>query len=151
MVEPNEKMEYRACADGSKCAAPWLYNSVQSCSFYVDQHSQRLFLAAPPVVLDMIVTFDDTCNTRQQLDSLNEMCYLNMGDACTSWYKKRFNKVVDPKRHVIPSLKVMRDSVDNVCWRWFIVKVPPNGKVGSKPTTHLQSLYQGTVDSSVAG
>jgi hypothetical protein len=66
--------------DGSKWAAPWLYQFVQMYASCIEQPCMWLFYALS-TTLGLVIVFADTKNAYQQSPPPTEPCYLEIDDA----------------------------------------------------------------------
>jgi hypothetical protein len=135
-----------ACLDGSKRAAPWLRQFVQTYASCVEQPCMRLFFALS-AALSLIVTFADTKNAYQQSPAPSVMCYLGIDDAYRSWYRKHYGEDIDPSTHVIPVGKAFQGHPEaGVLWEKMITGILGSDELDFKSMTHERNLYRGEID-----
>ena len=146
VVKTDGTRKCRACMDGSKRAAPWLRQFVQTYASCIEQPCMRLFFALS-AALGLTIVFADTKNAYQQSPPPTEQCYLEIDDAYRSWYKKRFGKDLDPRKYVIPVNRALQGHPEaGVLWEKMIVGILEGEELGFKSTTHERNLYRGTID-----
>lgn len=145
IVKDNGDRKARACIDGSKRSAPTLRELAQTYASCIDTTCMRLFFALC-AQQGLIITSADTENAYQQSPGPTVPCYLEIDDAVISWYKKRFNKVLDPRTHVIPVRKALQGHPEaGRLWEKHITSFLVD-KLGFRNTTHERNLYIGTID-----
>lgn len=149
VVKPDGTRKCRCCLDGSKRAAPWLRQFVQTYASCVEQPCMRMFYALC-AVLGLVVTFADTTNAYQQSPPPSKQCYLEIDDAYRSWHRKRYGTDVDPKTHVVPLGKALQGHPEaGVLWETMIVGILEGEELGFKATTHERNLYRGEIDGEI--
>ncbi len=91
----------RATMDGSKRAAPWLRVAVKTYASCVGQSSMKLFFAISAAT-NKIVIIADTTNAYQQSPPPTKPCFLEIDEAYRSWFRKKFDRDIDPEKFIIP-------------------------------------------------
>jgi len=92
-----------------------------------------------------LVTFADVVNAYQQSPPPTDDCYLEIDEAYRSWYRKRFDRDIDPKKHVIPIHHALQGHPEaGVSWETMIVGVLD--ELGFKSATRERNLHQGKID-----
>jgi hypothetical protein len=92
-------------------------------------------------LLDMIILNGDVDNAYQNSPSPTEPCYLEADEAYRSWYRKRFNKVIDWRTHVIPALRAIQGHPEaGRLFEDFIVKILQSPPLNFTSTTHERNL-----------
>jgi hypothetical protein len=146
VVKADGTRKCRSCMDGSKRAAPWLRQFVQTYASCIEQPCMRLFFALS-AALGLTVVFADTKNAYQQSPPPSVPCYLEIDDAYCSWYRKRFGKDIDPKEYVIPVNRALQGHPEaGVLWEKMIVGILTSAELGFTSTTHEKNLYRGEID-----
>ena len=146
VVKADGSRKCRACLDGSKRAAPWLRQFVQTYASCIEQPCMRLFYALS-AALGLIIVFADTKNAYQQAPPPTEQCYLEIDDAYRSWYKKRYGNDIDPTKYVIPLNRALQGHPEaGVLWERMITGILESDELGFKSTTHERNLYHGKID-----
>jgi Reverse transcriptase (RNA-dependent DNA polymerase) len=134
----------RSCLDGSVRAAPQLRQSTQTYSSCIEHPCQRLFFALAAST-GKIITYADTANAFQQSPPPSEQCYLEIDDAYSSWYSKRFGILLDRRTHVIPLERALQGHPEaGVLWEKLIVGILEGPDLHFASTTHERNLYHGT-------
>ncbi len=146
VVKTDGTWKCRACMDGSKRAAPWLRQFVQTYASCIEQPCMRLFYALS-AALGLVIVFADTKNAYQQSPPPTEPCYLEIDDAYCSWYCKRFSNDIDPRKYVVPVHRALQGHPEaGVLWEKMIVSILEGKELNFRSTTHERNLYRGTID-----
>jgi len=145
LVKDTGKRKCRACIDGSKRSAPGLRDLTTTYASCIETPCMRLFFALAAAE-GLLVTFGDTTNAFQQSPPPSVPCFLEIDDANTSWYLKRFKTAVDPRTHVIPVECALQGHPEaGRLWEQMIVGILVN-ELGFHSTSHERNLYRGFID-----
>ena len=144
-IKTDGTRKVRACADGSKRAAPWLRGFINTYSSCIELPCQRLFFALS-AALGYVLTVADTSNAFQQAPPPPYPCYLRIDESYQDWYKHRFGKDIDADQYVVPVLKNLQGLPHSGhSWETMINDILIN-TLGFKNTTHERNLYRGTFE-----
>ena len=144
LVKTDGVRKCRACLDGSKRAAPWLREFASTYASCIAQPCMRMFFAIS-AAKGLIVLIADTSNAFQQSPPPTEQCYLEIDEAYSSWYFKRYGKRLNPATHVVPVYKALQGHPEaGVLWEKMIAGILE--EKGFVPTTQERNLYVGTID-----
>jgi len=145
LVKANGRRKSRACLDGSKRAAPWLRQMVQTYASCIELPCLRLFFALC-AQRGYYVGFGDVDNAYQQSPPPSVDCYLRVDDEIFDWYLHRFGTRLDRFKDVLPILKALQGHPEaGVLWERMITDILVN-KMGFKHPTHERNLYFGYLD-----
>ena len=145
LVKPTGVRKSRACLDGSKRAAPWLRQMVQTYSSCVELPCLRAFIAIC-ANKGYYICFGDVDNACQQSPPPSVACFLNIDDTIADWHERRFGEVLDRSSQVIPLFEALQGHPEaGVLWERPITDVLIN-KMKFKNTTHEKKLCIGTID-----
>ena len=145
VVKSNGVRKSRTCLDGSKRAAPWIRNLVQTYSNCIELPTLRAFIAVC-VNRGYAISFGDVENAYQQAPPPTYDCYLEIDDTIADWYEARFGVVLDRKNQVLPLFRALQGHVEaGVLWQRMIDDILIN-KMGFRNLTHEKSIYVGQVD-----
>jgi hypothetical protein len=144
-IKPEGTRKARACLDGSKRAAPWLREQVNTYSSCLEQPAMRLFFALCAQE-NYIVTYGDSTNAFQNAPPPTHQCYLEIDESYQVWYKRKTGKDIDPKTHVIPLNRAMQGHPESGrLWATMVNSVLID-ELGLIPSTHEPNLYRGIID-----
>ena len=135
----------RACLDGSKRAAPWLRQMVQTYASCIELPCLRLFLSIC-AQRGYYITYGDVENAYQQSPPPSVDCYLEIDDTIEDWYLHRFKIKLNRLKEVIPLFKALQGHPEaGALWERMISDIMIN-KLGFTTTTHERNIYSGTID-----
>ena len=145
LVKATGVRKSRACLDGSKRAAPWLRQLVQTYAICIELPCLRLFLAIC-AQRNYYVTFGDVENAYQQSPPPSVDCFLEIDDTIYDWYLRKFGVKLDRLKQVIPLYKALQGHPEaGALWERMITDIIIN-KMGFRTTTHERNIYEGTLD-----
>ena len=145
LVKANGVRKARACLDGSKRAAPWLRNMVQTYSSCIELPCLRTFVGTC-VNRECRMHFGDVDNAHQQSPPPSVDCFLEIDDTIADWYFHRFGIELDRQRQVIPLHRALQGHPEaGVLWERMANDILIN-KMKFKNTAHERNLYQGLID-----
>ena len=145
LVKATGVRKSRACLDGSKRAAPWLRQMVQTYSSCIEHPCLRLFIAEC-VNRGYYICFGDVDNAFQQAPPPTHQCYLEVDDTVWDWYFTKFGVKLDRMKDVIPLWRALQGHPEaSVLWQRMIEDILIN-KMGFRHTTHEHNLYIGAID-----
>ena len=144
-IKPDGTRKTRACLDGSKRAAPWLRQQVNTYSGCLEQPCMRLFFALCANE-NMSVSFGDSTNAFHNSPPPTHQCYLEIDETYQEWYKNKYGKEIDPRKYVIPLYHAMQGHPESgKLWSDMVNDVLLND-LQLISTTHERSLYRGTIN-----
>ena len=145
VVKSNGTRKSRTCLDGSKRAAPWIRNMVQTHSNCIELPTLHAFMAVC-VNRGYVVSFGDVENAHQQAPPPTHDCHLEIDDTIADWCKERFGVELDRKNQVIPLFRALQGHVEaGVLWQRVIDDTLIN-KMNFRNLTHEKSVHVGQVD-----
>jgi hypothetical protein len=144
-IKPEGTRKTRACLDGSKRAAPWLREQVNTYSSCLEQPTMRLFFALCAQE-NYVVSYGDSTNAFQNAPPPTHQCYLEIDESYQVWYKRKTGKSIDPKTHVIPLHRAMQGHPESGrLWASMVNSVLVE-ELGLIPSTHEPNLYRGLLN-----
>ena len=145
LVKANGMRKARACLDGSRRAAPWLRNVVQTYSSCIEVPCFRAFVGACANRGHRIY-FGDVDNACQQSPPPSIDCFLEIDDTIEDWHQHRFGITLDRKNQVIPLFRALQGHPEaGVLWERMANDILIN-KMGFANAAHEKNLCQGFVD-----
>ncbi len=100
-------------------------------------------------VNNKIVIIVDTTNTYQQSPPPTKPCFLEIDEAYCSWYKKKFEKDINPQAFIIPLGHALQGHLEaGALWEKMIVEILET-VFAFKSTTHECNIYCGEVKGEV--
>ncbi len=145
LVKATGVRKSRACLDGSKRAAPWLRQLVQTYASCIELPCLRAFLAIS-AQMGYCICFGDVENAHQQSPPPSVDCFLEIDDTIEDWHMHKFNERPNRATHVIPLYKALQGHPEaGALWERMIMDIIIN-KMGFRCTTHERNLYTGTID-----
>ena len=143
-IKPEGTRKTRACLDGSKRAAPWLREQVNTYSACLEQPSMRLFFGLC-ARKNFVVSYGDSTNAFQNAPAPTHQCYLEIDESYALWYKRKHGKDINPRTHVIPLHKAMQGHPESgKLWADMVNSVLQD-ELGFIPAAHEPCLYKGNI------
>ena len=145
LVKPDGTRKSRACADGSKRAAPWLRAFGDTYASCIATPCMRMFFALI-AAQNYTVTVADTSNAFQQSPPPAIPRFMEIDEAYCEWYKQKHGTEIDPREYVIPVERALQgDPSAGFQWETYINKILLE-ELGFINTTHERNLYRGKID-----
>ena len=145
LVKATGVRKSRACLDGSKRAAPWLRQMVQTYASCIELPCLRAFIGIC-VNKGYYICFGDVENAYQQSPPPSVDCFLEIDDTIFDWYFRKFGRKLNRLKDVIPLFKALQGHPEaGVLWERLITDILLN-KMGFRCTTHERNLYIGMID-----
>ena len=145
LVKASGIRKARACLDGSRRAAPWSRNMVQTYSSCVEIPCLRAFVGVC-VNRGCRIFCGDVDDACQQSPPPSVDCYLEIDDAIEDWCQHRFGITLDRKNQVIPLFRALQGHPEaGVLWERLADDILIN-KMGFQNTAHEKNLHQGLIN-----
>jgi len=104
------------------CCTLVMYSSENICLLHWTVLNETIFAIA--AVTNKIVIIADTTNAYQQSPPPTKPCFLEIDEAYCSWYKKKFEKDIDPQAFIIPLGHALQGHLEaGALWEKIIVEI----------------------------
>jgi hypothetical protein len=141
VVKTDGTRKARSCIDGSRKAAPWLREDINTYASCVEQPAMKLFFSLCALCC-LIATFGDSDNAYQQSPPPSKQCYMAVDEAYVSWFLKRHGQLLDPSLYAIPVTGAIQGHPEaGRLWQDHIVSFLTGPTLKFTSTGHARNLY----------